>query len=123
MRDITPERTFPLPEPIIDPATFAALGDMAGPEFVRELVDTFLEEAPRMLAELHEAYAQYDVERFRRTAHSLKSNSNTFGATQLGIAARDLELGGLDSASPAALAALDADYARAVEALKALCDG
>jgi len=112
-----------LPEHTIDPATFAGLGEMAGAEFVGELVETFLEEAPRMLAELREAYGERDAERFRRTAHSLKSNSNTFGATALGIAARDLELGDLDSASPAALDALDAEYDRAAKALRALCNG
>ena len=112
-----------MPEPTIDSATFTALGEMAGAEFVTELVDTFLEEAPRMLAELHAAYAKRDAETFRRAAHSLKSNSNTFGAMQLGHAARTLELEGLEATSPAALDALDAEYARAAAALKALCDG
>ena len=37
--------------PIIDLATFRELQDTAGPEFAAELVDTFLEEAPLMLAE------------------------------------------------------------------------
>ncbi len=96
---------------------------MAGAEFICELVDTFFEEAPRMLAELRRAHRERDADRFRRTAHSLKSNSNTFGATALGIAARDLELGGLDVGTPAALDALDVEYARAAAALKALCDG
>ena len=96
---------------------------MAGAEFVKELVDTFLEEAPRMLADLREAYGQRDAERFRRAAHSLKSNSNTFGAMQLGAVAKDLELEGLDATSPSALDALDAEYARSAAALKALCDG
>jgi HPt (histidine-containing phosphotransfer) domain-containing protein len=112
-----------LPDPTIDPATFAGLGEMAGAEFVTELVDTFLEEAPRMLAALREAYGKGDADSFRRAAHSLKSNSNTFGAMQLGNAARTLELEGLDATSPAALDALDAEYARAASALKALCDG
>ncbi len=118
-----PERTSELPEAAIDPATFAALGEMTGAEFVTELVDTFLEEAPRMLAALHAAYAARDAESFRRAAHSLKSNSNTFGAVRLGEAAKALELDGLDATKPAALAALDAEYARAAAALKALCDG
>ncbi len=112
-----------MPDPTIDPETFKALGEMAGAAFVGELVDTFLQEAPRMLAELREAFDTRDAERFRRNAHSLKSNSNTFGATSLGIAARDLELGGLDAATPAALDALDAEYAGASAALKALSDG
>jgi HPt (histidine-containing phosphotransfer) domain-containing protein len=112
-----------LPEPTIDRATFAALGEMAGAEFVTELVDTFLEEAPRMLADLRAAWASGDAELFRRSAHSLKSNSNTFGALPLGEAAKTLELQGLAATSPAALDALDAEYVRAASALRALCDG
>ena len=37
---------------MIDRAVFAELQDTAGAEFVAELVGTFLEEAPQMLAEL-----------------------------------------------------------------------
>ena len=50
-----------------------------------------------MLAELRSARAAGDAERFRRAAHSLKSNSNTFGALALGAQARALELKGLDA--------------------------
>ena len=41
-----------MPPTTIDPAVFADLQATAGTEFVIELVDTFLEEAPQMLAEL-----------------------------------------------------------------------
>ena len=68
-----------------------------GAEFVGELVDTFLEEAPGMLAELRSARADGNAERFRRAAHSLKSNGNTFGALSLAALARELELKGLDA--------------------------
>ena len=50
-----------------------------------------------MLAELRARSRNGDAERFRRAAHSLKSNSNTFGALTLGALARELELGGLDA--------------------------
>ena len=71
-------------DPIIDAATFAELQARAGADFVDELVDTFLEEAPQMLAELRAAQAlgPAGAERFRRAAHSLKSNGLTFGATR-----------------------------------------
>ncbi len=82
---------------IIDAATFAELEASAGADFVAELVATFLEEAPAMLAELRRALAAEQVEPFRRAAHSLKSNANTFGALALGALARELELGGLDA--------------------------
>ena len=109
-------------EATIDRATFAELQETAGAEFVNELVTTFLEEAPRMLAELRSALAAKSTERFRRAAHSLKSNGNTFGALSLGEMARKLELGGLIT-DAAPLDALDAEYARVAVALKGLCNG
>lgn len=108
--------------PAIDPATFDALKETTGAEFVIELVDTFLEDAPRMLGELRTALAAQDADTFRRAAHSLKSNSNTFGALSLGAMARTLELGGMAKAAEAAssLSALDREYARVAAALTEL---
>jgi HPt (histidine-containing phosphotransfer) domain-containing protein len=113
-------------EPVIDKTVYAELEDTAGAEFVAELVDTFLEEAPGMLAELRSARAEKHAERFRRAAHSLKSNGNTFGTLRLAALARELELKGLDADAArdtAALAALEAEYARAASALKDLRHG
>jgi histidine phosphotransfer protein HptB len=110
--------------PTIDRSTFDALREAAGAEFVAELVDTFAQEAPGMLAELRRAQAENDAETFRRTAHSLKSNGSTFGAAAFAALARELELGGLASVAgrgDAPLDALDGEYARVVAALKALC--
>jgi HPt (histidine-containing phosphotransfer) domain-containing protein len=72
-----------------------------------------------MLAELRAAQAAGNAEAFRRAAHSLKSNSNTFGATQLGQMARDLELGGLvaDSAGRRAAGCLGEAAAAALQEL------
>lgn len=109
-------------EAAIDHAIFAELQETAGAEFVIELVGTFLEEAPQMLGELRDAQATASAERYRRAAHSLKSNSNTFGALKLGEMARNLELGGLVT-DVAPLAALEAEYARVAAALKGLCNG
>ena len=106
----------------IDPAAFAELQASAGADFVRELIDTFLEEAPPMLAELNESLAAARAEAFRRAAHSLKSNASTFGALTLAATARDLELQGLDAATPAALAVLAQQYEAAAAELKALRD-
>jgi len=110
--------------PTIDRATFDALRDTAGAEFVIELVETFAEEAPAMLAELRRALRANDADAFRRTAHSLKSNGSTFGATSFAAMARELELGGLASVAGRGddpLDALDGEYARVAAALKALC--
>jgi len=112
-------------QPTIDPATLAELQETAGAAFVVELVDTFLAEAPLMLDDLKSALAAGDGDRFRRAAHSLKSNSNTFGALTLGAMARELELTGLDRALAAGGAPLDAladEYSRVAAALSELRD-
>jgi HPt (histidine-containing phosphotransfer) domain-containing protein len=110
----------------IDLAVYTELQATSGVEFVVELVDTFLKEAPAMLAELRSARADSNAERFRRVAHSLKSNANTFGAVSLAAQARELELKGLDTQptrDAAALAALEATYAHVAAELKALRNG
>jgi histidine phosphotransfer protein HptB len=107
----------------IDQAVYSELQATTGVEFVAELVDTFLAEAPGMVAELRSARADGNAERFRRAAHSIKSNANTFGAVSLASQARSLELKGLDAEpanDEAAIAALEAEHARAAAALKAL---
>jgi HPt (histidine-containing phosphotransfer) domain-containing protein len=110
--------------PIIDVATFTELQASAGEDFVGELIDTFFEEAPTMLAELRRASAAGEADAFRRAAHSLKSNANTFGALALGTLARELELGGLDAGTAAdALTRLDEEYRRAAAALAELRGG
>ena len=110
----------------IDQATFDELKATAGAEFVAELVDTFLAEAPAMLADLRRALAAGNADTFRRAAHSLKSNSNTFGALTLGALAKNLELTGIApavEAKGATLDALTAEYARVAAALKELARG
>jgi HPt (histidine-containing phosphotransfer) domain-containing protein len=106
----------------IDRSVFAELQATAGAEFVVELVNTFFDEAPRMIDELRAAQAAGAAEQFRRAAHSLKTNANTFGATALGAKARELELGGLP-ADATGIDALQALYDEATTALKELCRG
>jgi HPt (histidine-containing phosphotransfer) domain-containing protein len=110
-------------ESTIDRGVFDELKEAAGAEFVQELVDTFLIEAPSMLDELSRAFAQREADAFRRAAHSLKSNANTFGAHALGAMAKELELGGLApvvAADGLAIEALAQEYARVAAALKEL---
>jgi HPt (histidine-containing phosphotransfer) domain-containing protein len=111
-------------QPTIDRATFDELKETAGAEFAVELVDTFLTEAPTMLADLRRAYSAADAATFRRAAHSLKSNGNTFGARTFATMAKELELGGIapvQAAGGAPLDALDGEYARVAVALEELC--
>ena len=82
-----------------------------------------------MLERLRAARAAGDAEAFRRTAHSLKSNSLTFGAGTLAALAREQELGGLAAAQQQqqqpsnALDALALEYARVAAALTELTHG
>jgi CheY-like chemotaxis protein len=63
---------------------------MGGP-FVAELIDTFIEDGRDLLATLRRAETEKDLDAFRRAAHSLKSTSESFGATALTTLARELE--------------------------------
>ena len=107
----------------IDRGTFDALRDSVGEDFTVELVDTFLSEAPKMLAALREALRTGDHDGYRRVAHSLKSNSITFGAVALGDMARAPSSAGITgdaNTDMATLDALDSSYAAAALALRDL---
>jgi|TARA_R110002096_G_scaffold400459_1_gene597075 HPt (histidine-containing phosphotransfer) domain-containing protein len=107
---------------LIDYATLNELSETVGADFVAELIGTFLEEAPSMIAELRTTLASGEAEAFRRAAHSLKTNANTFGAQLLGRAALALEQGGLPG-DAAALDALDSLYTQTAAALQAAGNG
>jgi HPt (histidine-containing phosphotransfer) domain-containing protein len=83
--------------PVIDQTTFNELKQMSGEDFITELIDAFLDDAPEMIRNMQTALEAGDVESFRRNAHSMKSNANTFGATELGALARELELMGKEN--------------------------
>lgn len=78
-------------ENVIDRSVFDGLKDSVGDDFIGELVSTFGEEAPLMIANLRKALSAQDVDAFRREAHSMKTNAATFGATDLSELARKLE--------------------------------
>lgn len=75
----------------VDRSVLDGLSETVGEDFMEELIGTFLEEAPGMIAEMEQALSADDADRFRRAAHSLKSNANTFGAMELAEKARELE--------------------------------
>jgi len=109
-------------EPVIDMAVYNELADTAGAEFAAELAGTFMEEAPGMLAEMRAAQAAGTADAFRRAAHSLKTNSITFGANRMGAMARDIEQAGfVTDAAP--VDALEAEYHKVAIALKEVIGG
>lgn len=109
--------------PVIDPQVFAELQDNTGADFVIELVDTFLDEAPQLLVQMRQAHAAGDADGFRRAAHSLKSNGNTFGALAFAAQARRLELSALGEVEAGMLAALEAAFQEAAARLRELSHG
>ncbi len=107
---------------LIDPSVFAELSEAMGADFAAELVETFLGDAPNMLADLKAAMAAGDGDAFRRAAHSIKSNAEVFGAGELADQARALELDGMpDTAAP--LQALETVLGTSETALRGLLNG
>ena len=107
----------------IDYAVLAGVLDSVGGdrEFLAELIETYLDDSPRLLEAMHLALAAGNAEEFRRAAHSLKSNSASLGAMPLSRLARGLEemgkAGTLEGAA-AGLAQAEAEYARVRAALQ-----
>ena len=60
-------------------------------ELLRELVGLFLDDCPRLVAELREALAQQDQARVKSVAHALKGSVANFSAVAAQDAARRLE--------------------------------
>jgi two-component system sensor histidine kinase/response regulator len=93
----------------IDQAALNELYESVGSDldFMDEIIEEFFQDTPRQLAIIQESLASGDAEALRRAAHSLKSNSASFGATHLHKLCKELEdmgkAGELDGA--AALAA------------------
>jgi HPt (histidine-containing phosphotransfer) domain-containing protein len=108
---------------VIDLAVFSELRSTAGAEFVADLVGTFCDDAATILAQLREAAEAGDAAKYRRAAHTLKSNANTFGAARLAAIARAIELGGLGPDAARNVADLGAEFERAAGRLKELAHG
>lgn len=77
----------------LDPGAWDTLEEMVGhdADFLAEMIDTFLEDAPGLIAELDGAITIGDAAALRRAAHTLKSNSRTFGALRLGDLGQAIE--------------------------------
>jgi len=75
----------------IDKSTFEQLKQDTGDDFIKELIDTFLEDAPDLINQIKSAHQAGDANSFRRAAHSMKSNAATFGAMKLSELAKELE--------------------------------
>ena len=114
-----------MPDEIIDRATLgnllATIGDDVS--FLGDLMDTFFDDTPQLLATIRRSAEAGQAEELRRAAHSLKSNSANFGALALSVMCRDLEEIGKSGALVNVgerLAQVEAEYARVRAALQAI---
>jgi CheY-like chemotaxis protein/HPt (histidine-containing phosphotransfer) domain-containing protein len=125
---ITPEPALTPPVPVdgaLDPKALENLRETVGEddEFMAELLDTFLQDAPQLLGTMRRAIETEDALGLCIAAHSLKSNSAEFGAVTLSDLCRELEALGkahtLEGAAPKVTQA-ETEYARIQITLKAL---
>jgi HPt (histidine-containing phosphotransfer) domain-containing protein len=108
--------------PIVDEAVLnevmAATGGDGG--FVRELVETYLADAPAQLEAMTAAVEADDAAALVRPAHTLKSSSATVGAMRLSSVARALEMAGrsgkLEPAARATLGSARTEWQAATDA-------
>lgn len=104
-------------------AALEKLRELGGDDFVGELIDTFLAEAPSLLATLRRALEQDEADEAQRAAHTLKSNGATFGAEDFSELCRELEARAKDGRLEGAeqlVDRIDEECARLQEALAAL---
>ncbi len=110
----------PVVFPVLDHSMLDELHEIAGDETAR-IIGLFLEDAPRLIAQLESAAAVPDLDAMRDAAHTLKSSSANVGAMALSTAAKRVELGAraMKLDRPAvAVALVIAEYARARMALQ-----
>ncbi len=87
----------------LDDGALTSLRDLGGDEFLGEVIDAFLADAPELVATLRRSLDSRNDEELRRAAHTLKSNGATLGAEGFAELCRTLEqrakAGELDGAS------------------------
>jgi CheY-like chemotaxis protein/HPt (histidine-containing phosphotransfer) domain-containing protein len=95
-------------------------------QVLTELVNTFLEDAPKLIVDLRRAVDAGDAGTVRLKAHSLKSNGADFGALGFSEMCRQMEMmgksGQLEGAQ-AQLRQLEAEYRQVEAALVAMISG
>ena len=79
----------------LDAGVFVTLRQMLGQDqFLAEVIDIYLEDAPKLLQVMKKAVAQGKAISLQQAAHTLKSSSAVFGATSLSHFCQELEVSG-----------------------------
>jgi PAS domain S-box-containing protein len=107
----------------LDDGALKNLRDLGGDDFLGEVIDAFLADAPQLLATLRSSLADGSADELRRAAHTLKSNGATLGAEGFAELCRTLEqrakAGELDGAAEL-VERIERAYGQLDEALTAL---
>jgi CheY-like chemotaxis protein/HPt (histidine-containing phosphotransfer) domain-containing protein len=116
-------RSEPVEDVSLDDGALKNLRDLGGDEFLGEVIDAFLADAPEMLATLRSSLDGRNAEELRRAAHTLKSNGATLGAEGFAELCRTLEqrakVGEFDGAAEL-VDRIEQEYRPLEEALSAL---
>ena len=102
-------------------ASFDEAQEVGEPDFVVELIDLYLEEAPRFFNSIREGLANHDWLSARRAAHSLRGSSSNLGILQLALIAGALEhlTANQDASAAELLQGLEDEFAHVEEILLA----
>ena len=95
----------------------------AGGDFLRELIEIYLQDTPLRLVELEAALTAKDISAFTRAAHTIKGSSSNFGAVKLVQLSHTLEMQGKSgdlSASTESCGKIKAEYALVAQTLSAI---
>ncbi len=87
----------PQPPAPLDAKALQAIRDMVGKNgeaVFKEVIEAYLEEAPKLVQVIGNAIAQKNAHQLNRAAHTLKSSSAIFGATRLSNLCKELEVMG-----------------------------
>jgi CheY-like chemotaxis protein/HPt (histidine-containing phosphotransfer) domain-containing protein len=107
----------------LEAAALQNLRDLGGVEFLTEVVDVFLADAPALITSLRSSQERQDPEELRRAAHTLKSNGSTLGAVAFAELCRSVEQhakdGRLDGV-PQLVDRIEQEYRTLQEALASL---
>ncbi len=108
---------------LIDLEAWETMKSMTERTFLVELIEVYLNDSPQLIEQMHLGLAAGEVETVRLAAHSLKSNSASFGANRLANAARELEMiakGGTLEGAGAKLEAVEAEFSQLLPVLTEL---
>ena len=102
-------------------ASFDEAQEQGEPDFVVELIDLYLEEAPRFFNSIRDGLANNDWLSAKRAAHSLRGSSSNLGIVQMSLIAGALEqlTTNQDASAAELLQGLEDEFTRVEEILLA----